>query len=287
MSRAKPIPPSATGEGATGEGATSEGVTGGGATAPPSGTSPSGSASPGSFGSDSSAELVRRLLRTADRGVLSTRSARADGWPYGSLVMIAVDHDLSPILLLSDLAEHTHNLAADPRASLLVDATAGHEDPLAAPRVTLMGRVARIDRAAAARYGAHHPGSALHAGFADFHHYRLVIERAHLVAGFGRIRWLEAGQIAPPVPEALARDERKLLDALNGDGALIRRLAAAAGAAGPEGWKVVGLDRDGIDLRWRDRMLRLWFEQAADTAEAALAAIEPILRAHPAKGPPP
>jgi len=278
MSRAKPIPPSATSGGAT-----SEGVTGGGATTPPSGAAPSGSAPPGSFGSESSADIVRRLVRAADRGVLSTRSARADGWPYGSLVMIAVDHDLSPILLLSDLAEHTHNLAADSRASLLVDATAGHEDPLAAPRVTLMGRVARIDRAAAARYGAHHPGSALHAGFADFHYYRLAIERAHLVAGFGRIRWLEAEQIVPPVPEALARDERKLLDALNGDSALIQRLAAAAGATTVEGWKLVGFDRDGIDLRQRDRMARLWFEQAVDTAEAALAAIEPILRRHPTK----
>src|SRR5258707_417618 len=94
---------------------------------------------------DASVDIARRLIRGADRGVLSTRLAAGDGWPYGSLVLIGIDHDLSPILLLSDLAEHTRNIVADPRASLLIDGTVGHDDPLSAPRVALMGRVARID----------------------------------------------------------------------------------------------------------------------------------------------
>ena len=228
---------------------------------------------------DASVEIVRRLLRRAERGTLATRLAEADGWPYSSLVMIAVNHDLSPILLLSDLAEHTRNLIADPRASLLIDGTAGAEDPLSAPRVTLLGRIARVDdRAAAARYVAHHPASALHAGFADFHYYRLGIERAHLVAGFGRIRWLEAAALLPPVPEALVRDERKLIDALNQDVGLVRRLATAAGAKATTGWKVAGVDRDGLDLRRSDRSLRLEFGRPVETIDDAVAALEPILR---------
>jgi putative heme iron utilization protein len=211
--------------------------------------------------------------------VLSTSLAASDGWPYGSLVMIAVDHDLSPILLLSDLAEHTKNLAADARVSLLIDGTGGAEDPLSAPRVTLLGRIARSeDRGDAARYIAHHPAAALPAGFADFHYYRLTVERAHLVAGFGRISWLEAEQLRPPVPDALVRDERRLIDALNQDAGLVRRLAAASGADGADGWKIAGIDRDGIDLRQRGRALRTWFERPVDSVDDALGALETMLR---------
>jgi len=229
---------------------------------------------------DASIDIARRLIRGADRGVLSTRLAGGDGWPYGSLVLVGVDHDLSPILLLSDLAEHTKNIAADPRASLLIDGTVGHDDPLSAPRVALMGRIARIDdRPTTARYIAHHPASALYVGFADFHFFRLTIERAHLVAGFGRIRWLEADEIRPPWPAELVRDERKLVDALNQDGGLVRRLALKVGAETDIGWKIVGLDRDGLDLNQRGLRLRLWFDRPVTTTDEALAAID--LALHP------
>ena len=32
----------------------------------------------------------------------------------------------------------------------------------------------------------------MYAGFNDFHLYRVAIERAHLVGGFGKIRWIDA-----------------------------------------------------------------------------------------------
>src|SRR5690348_8145163 len=58
---------------------------------------------------------VRELIRRCDRAALATALPNASGqapWPYASLVLVAVDHDLSPILLLSDLAEHTKAIAA-------------------------------------------------------------------------------------------------------------------------------------------------------------------------------
>jgi putative heme iron utilization protein len=256
MSSAKPKSPGTTGRGS--------------AEQPPTGPQ----------ASDASVEIMRRLIRGAGRGVLSTRLAAGDGWPYGSLVLVGVEHDLSPILLLSDLAEHTRNIAADPRASLLIDGTVGHDDPLSAPRVALMGLVARIeDRSAQARYIAHHPAAALYAGFSDFHFFRLTIERAHLVAGFGRISWLEADQIRPPLPAALIRDERKLVDGLNQDAGLVRRLALKAGADTDAGWKIAGLDRDGLNLCQRGKLLRLWFDRPAETTEEALASLDHAL--HP------
>ncbi len=148
------------------------------------------------------AAAARQLLTTADRAVLSTMLARpaATGWPYGSLVLIAFDADLCPLLLLSDLADHSRNLKADSRLSLLIDGTAGFADPLAGPRLSLLGTAGRVAPAARqdslARYVARHPSAGQYAGFADFHLYRMRPTAGHLVGGFGRIHWIPWAAIA-------------------------------------------------------------------------------------------
>ena len=93
---------------------------------------------------DDMPRAVRDLVRGLDRAALATALPGQSGaWPYVSLVLVAADHDLSPILLLSDLAEHTKAIAADGRVSLLFDGTQGLEQPLTGPRVTLVGRAER------------------------------------------------------------------------------------------------------------------------------------------------
>ena len=69
------------------------------------------------------AAIVRGLLRAAGRATLATTLAgpSGDGWPYASLVLLAVDHDASPLLLISTLAEHTRNLAAERTTIVLID----------------------------------------------------------------------------------------------------------------------------------------------------------------------
>ncbi|MGZ3273557.1 MAG: HugZ family pyridoxamine 5'-phosphate oxidase [Caulobacteraceae bacterium] len=122
-----------------------------------------------------------------------------DGAPYVSLVLVAFDADGSPLLLLSRLAQHTRNLLAAPHVSLLFDGTAGLEDPLAGPRLTVLGQVAPCpDPAALERYVARHPSAATYAGFTDFGLYKVRIDRAHLVAGFGKIAWIEAETLLGP-----------------------------------------------------------------------------------------
>src|SRR6266851_6240948 len=95
---------------------------------------------------DDMPRAVRDLVRGLDRAALATAlPVQSGAWPYASLVLVAVDHDLAPILLLSDLAEHTKAIAADSRVSLLFDGTAGFDQPLTGPRVSLLGRAARTD----------------------------------------------------------------------------------------------------------------------------------------------
>ncbi len=192
---------------------------------------------------------ARRLIRARGHAALATSLG---GWPYVSLVAVACDIDASPLLLLSDLAQHTSNLAVEPRVSLLFEATAGYADPLAGPRLTLLGRAERCDdQRRAARFLARHPASAAYAGFADFHLYRVVVERGHLVAGFGRIAWVDGEHLRFAADaSALAAAEPEIVAHMNADHAdavqlYARRLLGRAG----EGWSMTGIDPEGLDLR--------------------------------------
>src|SRR5438094_6870104 len=83
------------------------------------------------------AERARTLVSQISTGTLCTLALEPEGYPYGSFVTVAFDEG-HPIFLISGLAEHTKNLARDPRASLLV-AEGGSADPLANGRVPMPG----------------------------------------------------------------------------------------------------------------------------------------------------
>src|SRR5256885_12152908 len=87
------------------------------------------------------ARIGRQLLRREQRGTLATNMR---GAPYASLILIAADLDASPLLLLSDLAQHSRNIRFDPRVSLLVDGTTGYPDPLTGPRLTVIGQARAV-----------------------------------------------------------------------------------------------------------------------------------------------
>lgn len=141
------------------------------------------------------AASVRGLLQRASRASLATLNA--DGAPYASLVLVADDGAGAPLLFLSALAEHAKNLARDPRASLLVETEGAAGNPLASPRASFLGAAARLDDLGArARFVARHPSAKTYARFTDFAPYRLSVERVHLVAGFGRIDWIEGRDYA-------------------------------------------------------------------------------------------
>ena len=83
----------------------------------------------------------RQLIRRARAAMLSTALASKNGWPYGSLVSVALDCDGSPLMLFSTLSDHTRNLAKDSRASLLFEETSRLKNPQTGPRITVTGRV--------------------------------------------------------------------------------------------------------------------------------------------------
>lgn len=224
---------------------------------------------------------IRRLLREAARAGLGTLEVEGGG-PYVSLVMLATDPAGAPLLLLSDLADHTRNLKADPRVSLLVDGTLGMSTPLAGARATVQGRAQRSDRPEhRARYVARHADGEMYLGFKDFNLYHVTVERAHLVAGFGRIHWVPAEQVllAPEATARLAEGEGEIVAHMNDDHRDAVQLYAQRllGKTGGD-WRMSGVDAEGADLVRAGETARLWFAQTVADAEGCRAELVRLVR---------
>ncbi|MDF1587118.1 HugZ family pyridoxamine 5'-phosphate oxidase [Marinimicrococcus flavescens] len=226
------------------------------------------------------ARTIRRLMRSLDMVALGTLHCRQQAAPYVSLAMVALDQDGSPLLLLSDLADHARNIAADDRVSLLFDGTGAAEVPLAAARASVQGRATPVeDDRARARYLARHPDARLYAGFKDFRLYRVSVERAHLVAGFGRITWVDGAALLPAgVPEALVAAEEEIVAHMNEEHHdAVQLCARLAGRAG-EGWRMTGIDPEGLDLRRGRDVARAEFDRPVSDAQSARAELVRLVR---------
>ena len=210
--------------------------------------------------------VAKTLARTIRSAALATID-RNTGHPFVSLVNVATDVDGSPLILISRLATHTANLERDGRASLLL-AAAGKGDPLAHPRLTLIGIFAPVGREDAdaprlrRRFLARHPKSELYADFADFSFWRLRVASAHLNAGFARAADLKAAEVMTDIggAETLIEGEADAVAHMNEDHADAVRLYATRLLGAEDGpWRLTGLDPEGVDLARGDATLRLPF----------------------------
>lgn len=222
------------------------------------------------------AKASKKLLREGRTAALATLMP-GPGDPYCSLVNVASAADGAPLLLISKLAVHTRNLLADPRCSLMIDERKAG-DPLEGARVTIAGHaVASTEEADRRRYLARQPGADLFAGFGDFGFYRLEIESAHLVAGFGRIVDLAPEQLLTGTEDAaaLVAAEPEIVEHMNHDHAetcelyATKLLGAEAGA-----WRCVGSDPEGLELQLERRALRLEFPERVATPQALRAMLK-------------
>src|SRR4051794_30265371 len=212
--------------------------------------------------------LAKTLLRATRAGTLGTLD-RNTGHPFASLVNVATDVDGSPVILTSRLSTHTANLEADGRASVLLAET-GKGDPLAHPRLTVLGAFARIEKESAdetrvrRRFLARHPKAELYAGFGDFAFWRMQVAAAHLNGGFARAADLAAADVLTDVAGAdeLIAAEEGAVAHMNQDHAEATSLYATKLLGEEEGpWRISGLDPDGADLAAGDRTARLAFRQ--------------------------
>lgn len=127
------------------------------------------------------------LIKAGGTGSLSVIDIKSAG-PFVTLVNIATDGQLRPLILTSALSHHTQCLKANPRASIMLHAPLPNDgDPLTALRVTLTGVFQPVDRTETeATFLARHPYAELYASLGDFGFWRMEPEHAHIIAGFGR-----------------------------------------------------------------------------------------------------
>ncbi|MFC3032427.1 HugZ family protein [Pseudoalteromonas fenneropenaei] len=137
---------------------------------------------------------AKALLTDADIAVLSTNSNTMPGFPFGSMVQFLLLESGDLCLFISDLAQHTKNLAADGKLSLTVIEREQLGSANAA-RLTVMGRATQLARSESlveiASFCEKYRDAEQYAMMGDFNIWLINIERLRFIGGFGQIFWLE------------------------------------------------------------------------------------------------
>jgi heme iron utilization protein len=218
---------------------------------------------------------ARRFVRTHPHGVLATLSKRLDGFPFGSITPFVTDHTGAPVILISTLAEHTKNIEADSRVSLVVHPCA--DDIQAAGRVTVIGKAIRLSdkTALGPRYLRYVPNAEQYFDMHDFHFYRIEPAAIRFIGGFGKIHWVETANYSAPANQ-LAEIESGILQHMNTDhaDALISYCHHFHGVK-TDTAEIIGIDCDGFDVRANGQKLRIEFtEPVLDAASARTALVK-------------
>ena len=232
---------------------------------------------------------AKQFLRSTRSGVLSSFSAKFAGYPFGSVMPFVLGHDCQPIVLISTIAEHTKNIIANPKVSLLV--FAGAEDLHANGRLTLIGEAEQLDKNDAdlmARYCRYFPESTGYLAMHDFQFYRIHIAQARYIAGFGKMSWVSGDEIVninQPSNE-IAALETSMIEHMNADhiDSMLLYCQHFHGVT-PSRVSLIGVDCDGFDVEAvvdNDiKLLRFTFAAPifdANSARVAFAGLSKVAR---------
>jgi hypothetical protein len=222
---------------------------------------------------------ARRFVRGQFSGVLSTLSKRVEGFPFGSVAPFVTDHSGCPVILISTLAEHTKNLEADPRCSLIVQPYS--QDMQVTGRVTVIGQAVRLAEkdVLGPRYLRHHPQAEAYFAMHDFHFWSIEPVRVRWIGGFGRIHWVEPeNYLLPSAP--LADQEADILAHMNADhGHNLVAYCRHVHGVETEAAEMIGIDPDGFDVAADGRTLRFEFSTPVTDAQQARTALVELAQA--------
>ncbi|MGI0882754.1 HugZ family protein [Pseudomonas aeruginosa] len=228
------------------------------------------------------AKNARELLLKEYRAVLSTHSKKWPGFPFGSVVPYCLDAEGRPLILISRIAQHTHNLQADPRCSMLVGER-GAEDIQAVGRLTLLAEARQLAEeevaAAAERYYRYFPESVDYHRVHDFDFWVLQPVQWRFIGGFGAIHWLAAERVPLANPFA-GEAERGMVEHMNSDhAAAIAHYVELAGLPAHAAAQLAGIDTEGFHLRIGQGLHWLPFPAACGNPGAVRQALVQLARA--------
>lgn len=235
---------------------------------------------------------TRQLIRSSTRGYLATELtvknkknfllfANNKIVPYCTFVMVAFDYDCSPIILLSDLSEHTKNINKNKTVSIMfceeqplsdyfpkfqkkikLNSVISYEDPMSRPRVTVIGDLEKTNHEnQRRRFISRHPESKLYSSFADMNVYKLNIKSAHLTGGFAKVKWFEKCELTTNIIDKFPENEFQILEHMNEHhqesiNLYTKKLLKVNGT-----WQITGIDSEGFDLRSAHSVIRYVFEK--------------------------
>ena len=213
------------------------------------------------------AKNARELLLKEYRGMLATHSKSMPGFPFGSVVPYCLDEQGRPLILISRIAQHTHNLQKDPKCSMLVGER-GAEDVQAVGRLTYLAEARKLEdsvaiEAAAERYYRYFPDSQNYHKAHDFDFWVLDPVRHRYIGGFGAIHWIDQLTLANPFA---GKAEASMIEHMNADHAkAIAHYVELAGLPKSEPAQLVGIDSEGMHLRIGQGLHWLAFATSCNT----------------------
>jgi len=226
---------------------------------------------------------AQQFLFSTHKGILSTHSAKFEGYPFGSVAPFVLNHQGMPTILISSIAEHTKNIIKNAHVSLVV--FSGEEDLQANARLTILARAEQTDKhneLMRARYLRYIPQAAQYFDMHDFSFYTLHITHARYIAGFGKMGWIE-GENMTILSNPLFFEEPGILDHMNADHQEnLKAYCKHYHQVIAENVEMIGIDSLGFDIRTQtpiEQLLRFNFEVPISTASEARTALVAMAKA--------
>jgi heme iron utilization protein len=226
-------------------------------------------------------EMFKLLTHEGD-GVLSTISLEVEGYPFGSVTPYCLDSDFVPNILISSIAQHTKNITANPKVSLLISETKSMTNKQSLSRLTYIGEAQKVtdDEDIKKRYLSYFPGALSYFKTHDFSFYRINPVRLRFIGGFGKIYWIEKENLHLrnifPV-----KDELKIVEHMNNDHEHnlkdYMRFYLGHECTEEDSLRMIGLDQFGFDMSLNEVKHRIDFKMPLEsTADARSVFVEMV-----------
>jgi len=140
---------------------------------------------------------VLELLHSETTGILSTHSLELNGYPFGSVTPFCLDDNFNPIILVSEIAQHTKNMIKDNKVSLTITESGEEEEKQSLGRYTCLADAFKIEKTSdeydviSETYLRHYPQAKHYFEAHNFNFFRLNFVKGRFIKGFGKIHWIE------------------------------------------------------------------------------------------------
>jgi putative heme iron utilization protein len=202
------------------------------------------------------------LLLENGTGVLGTHSVEEEGFPFGSTTPYCLDDEFRPLILISDLAQHTKNIQANDKVCLFVNTQTTETNKQAFGRLSYLAHAQQVkEEAMVEKYISYFPEAREYFSAHKFMLYRLVPHRVRYIGGFGKIFWVEKDELAErnlfsyetqkPIVEHMNQDHQHNL----------KDYARAFFDMDSEEVKLNGIDQWGFDMSVDKIKVRYHFEK--------------------------